>query len=61
MASYRSDLEKTDPEGLPPLADLEAGRPIGAILAMSERERTAVLETIELIDYYINQEEVTWS
>lgn len=61
MASYRSELEKPRFDGIPPLEDLEAGRPIGAVLAMNEHEQVAVLESIELIDFLLNEEEVTWN
>ena len=61
MASYRSELEKRGPEGVPPLEDLEVGRPIGAILPMSEHAQVALRDSIELIDYLLNQEDVTWN
>jgi hypothetical protein len=60
MASYRSELERRGPEGLPSLEDLEVGRPIGAILPMSEHAQVALRDSIELIDYLMNQETVTW-
>jgi hypothetical protein len=61
MASYRSEHERPQHHGIPPLDELEVGRPIGAILAMTEHEQVAVLEGIELIDFLLNQEDVTWS
>jgi hypothetical protein len=61
MASYRSELERRGPEGLPSLEDLEVGRPIGAILPMSEHAQVALRDSIELIDYLMNQETVTWN
>ena len=61
MASYRSELEKRGPEGVPSLEDLEVGRPIGAILPMSEHAQVALRDSIELIDYLMNQESVTWN
>jgi hypothetical protein len=61
MASYRSELEKRGPEGVPSLEDLEVGRPIGAILPMSEHAQVALRDSIELIDYLMNQETVTWN
>jgi hypothetical protein len=61
MASYRSELEKRGPEGMPSLEDLEVGRPIGAILPMSEHAQVALRDSIELIDYLMNQETVTWN
>lgn len=61
MASYRSELEKPPIEGIPPLDELEVGQPIGAVLAMTEHEQVAMLESIELIDFLLNQKEVTWN
>jgi hypothetical protein len=61
MASYRPELEKRGPEGMPSLEDLEVGRPIGAILPMSEHAQVALRDSIELIDYLMNQETVTWN
>lgn len=61
MASYRSELEKVGPEGIPALEDLEAGRPVGAILPMSEHAQGNLRDSIELIDYLMNQDAVTWN
>jgi hypothetical protein len=61
MASFRSEHEKVEPQGFPPLEDLEAGRPVGAILSMSEDAQVALRDSIELIDFLMNQEEVTWN
>lgn len=61
MASYRSELERQGPEGVPPLEELEPGRPVGAILPMSEGTQSAIRDSIELIDYLLNQDDVTWN
>jgi hypothetical protein len=61
MASYRSEHEKSPMEGLPPLEEMQVGRPIGAILPMSERAQIALRDSIELIDYLLNQHDVTWN
>jgi len=61
MASYRPEHEKVGPEGIPSLEDLEPGRPVGAILPMSEHAQLAMRDSIELIDYLLNQEHITWS
>jgi hypothetical protein len=61
MASFRSELEKNTPEGVPPLEELEPGRPVGAILPMSEDTQSAIRDSIELIEYLMNQEDVTWN
>jgi hypothetical protein len=60
MASYRSEHEKCPVEGTLPLEEMEVGRPIGAILPMSEDAQSAVRDSMELIDYLLNQEEVVW-
>lgn len=61
MASYRSELEKRGPDGIPSLEELEPGRPVGAVFPMSERQQDALRDSIELIEYLLNQESVTWS
>ncbi len=61
MASFRSELEKIGPEGIPPLENLEVGKPVGAILPMSEHAQTALRDSIELIDFLLNQDHVTWN
>jgi hypothetical protein len=61
MASFRSELEKPDNEGIPSLDSLEAGKPVGAVLPMSEHAQVALRDGIELIDFLLNQDHVTWS
>ncbi|MEW6542245.1 MAG: hypothetical protein AB1411_01395 [Nitrospirota bacterium] len=61
MAAYRSELEKPDLEGIPSLEELEAGRLVGAILPMSEQAQVALRDSIELIDFLLNREGVTWN
>jgi len=61
MASYRSELEKMEPEGIPSLENLEVGKPIGAILPMSEHAQVALRDSIELIDFLMNQDSVIWN
>jgi len=61
MASYRPEHEKVGPEGIPSLEELEPGRPVGAILPLSEHAQLAMRDSIELIDYLLNQEHITWS
>ena len=61
MASFRPEYERPEPDGVPPLEDLEAGKPVGAILPMSEEAQTALRDSIELIDFLLNQEGVTWN
>ncbi|TAJ22761.1 MAG: hypothetical protein EPO64_12905 [Nitrospirae bacterium] len=61
MASFRSEHEKPGPEGIPSLEDLEAGKPVGAILPMSEHAQVALRDGIELVDFLLNQDHVTWN
>ncbi len=61
MAAYRSEHEKPSLEGLPSLEDLEAGKPVGAILPMSEHAQGLLRDSIELIDFLMNQDSVTWN
>ena len=61
MASYRSEHEKRGPDGIPSLEELEVGRPVGAILPMSEHAQVALRDSIELVDYLMNQDAVTWN
>ena len=61
MASYRSEHEKPVNLGIPSLEDMEVGRPGGAILPMSEHAQVALRDSIELIDFLINQDDVTWN
>jgi hypothetical protein len=61
VASYRSEHEKANPEGIPSLDEMEVGKPVGAILPMSEDAQIALRDSIELVDFLLNQEEVTWN
>ncbi len=61
VASYRSDLEKRSADGIPNLAEVESGKLVGAILPMSEQAQLQLRDSIEVIDYLMNQESVIWS
>lgn len=61
MASFRKDLEKVSDEGIPSLEDMESGKLVGAVLPMSEQAQTQMRNSIEVIDYLLNQERVVWS
>ncbi|HET6675129.1 MAG TPA: hypothetical protein VFG71_07305 [Nitrospiraceae bacterium] len=61
MASYRSNLEKRDTDGIPSLEEVESGKLVGAILPMSEQAQLQLRDSIEVIDYLMNQESVVWS
>lgn len=61
LASFRKDLEKGSDEGMPSLEDMESGKLVGAVLPMSEHAQTQMRNSIEVIDYLLNQERVVWS
>jgi hypothetical protein len=61
VASYRQDREKRFGDGIPSLDDVEPGKIVGAVLPMSEQAQTQMRESIEVIDYLLNQERVVWS
>lgn len=61
MASFRSNLEKPSGEGIPSLMDMESGKLVGAVLPMSEQAQMQMRNSIEVIDYLLNQEHVVWS
>ena len=61
MASFRFDLEKRSTVGIPNLAELESRKLLGAILPMSEQAQLQLRDSIEVIDYLMNQEGVVWS
>jgi hypothetical protein len=54
-------MEKRSADGIPNLADVESGKLVGAILPMSERAQLQLRDSIEVIDYLMNQESVVWS
>jgi len=61
MASYRPEHETMNSLGIPSLDDMEVGKPVGAILPMSEEAQVALRDSIELVDFLLNQESVTWN
>lgn len=61
MASFRKDLDKFSSEGIPSLEEMESGKLVGAVLPMSERAQKQMRNSIEVIDYLLNQERVVWS
>ena len=61
MASYRQELEKCGPDGITSLDDVESGKLVGAVLPMSEKAQIQMRNSIEVIDYLLNQERVVWS
>lgn len=61
MASYKQELEKRGADGVPSLEDVEPGKLVGAVLPMSEKAQIQMRNSIEVIDYLLNQERVVWS
>lgn len=61
VASYRQELEKGGVDGIPSLDDIESGKLVGAVLPMSEKAQIQMRNSIEVIDYLLNQERVIWS
>ncbi len=61
LASFRKDLEKFSGESIPALEDIESGKLVGAILPLSEQAQMQMRNSIEVIEYLLNQERVVWS
>jgi hypothetical protein len=61
MASYRPDFEKSRSPNVPSLDDIEAGKLVGAVVPMSEKAQNQLRDSIEVIDYLLNQDSVTFS
>ena len=61
LASFRSNLEKLSGEAIPSLMDMESGKLVGAVLPMSEHAQIQMRNSIEVIEYLLNQEQVIWS
>jgi hypothetical protein len=61
VASYRQELEKRGANEIPSLDDVESGKLVGAVLPMSEKAQIQMRNSIEVIDYLLNQERVVWS
>lgn len=61
MAAFRSENEKAILQSLPALEQMEAGRPIGAVVPMSKKAQRLLCDRIETIEYLLNQDDVTWN
>ena len=61
MAAFRSEFERLSPMEVPSLEQMEAGKPVGAILPMSEEAQDDLRDSFELIDFLLHQDEVTWN
>jgi hypothetical protein len=61
MAAFRSENEKAILRSLPALEHMEAGRPIGAVVQMSEKAQRLVLDRMEMIDFLMHEDDVIWN
>jgi hypothetical protein len=61
VASHKEEGERRGPEGMPSLLDIEPGKICGAVIPMSERARTQMRDSIEVIEYLLNRERVVWT
>ena len=57
MASHKEEGERRGPL----LDDMEPGRIYGAVIPMSESARTQMRDSMEVIEYLLNQEGVVWT
>ena len=58
MASYKEEGERRGPAGIPSLHDLQPGQICGAVIPLSERARTQMRDSMEVIEYLMNRERV---
>ena len=61
VASYKEEGERREAGCIPSLEDLEPGKVCGAVLPMSERARTQMRDSMEVIEYLLNCERVVWT
>jgi len=61
MAAFKSENEQAILRSLPALEHMESGRPIGAVVPMSEKAQRLMLDRMETIDFLIHQDDVTWN
>ena len=61
MAAFRSENEKAILRSLPALEHMESGRPIGAVVPMSEKAQRLVLDRMEMIDFLMHEDDVIWN
>jgi len=61
MAAYRSENEKAILKVLPALEAMESGRPIGAVVPLSEEAQGLLRDRIETIDFLLHEDDVTWN
>ena len=60
MASCKEEGERRGPGDIPSLYDLEPGKVCGAVIPMSDRARTQMRDSMEVIEYLLNRERVIW-
>lgn len=61
MAAFRSENEKAILQSLPALEQMESGRPIGAVVPMSRKAQRLMLDRMEMIEYLLHEDDVTWN
>ena len=61
MAAFRSENEKAILRALPGLEFMEAGRPVGAVVPMSEKAQRRLRDRIEIIEYLLHEDDVTFN
>jgi hypothetical protein len=61
VASHKEEGERRGLGSMPSLHDLEPGKPCGAVLPMSDRARTQMRDSMEVIEYLLNRERVVWT
>jgi len=61
MAAFRSENERAILESLPALEQMESGKPIGAVVPMSQEAQRVVQDRMETIDFLLHEDDVTWN
>lgn len=61
MASHKEEVERRRQGAIPSLHDIEPGKVCGAVIPMSERARTQMRDTMEVLEYLLNREQVVWT
>lgn len=61
MASHKEEGDRRRQGDIPSLHDIEPGKVCGAVLPMSERARTQMRDTMEVLEYLLNREQVVWT
>ena len=61
MAAFRSENERAIIASLPALEHMESGRPIGAVVPMSEKAQRLMLDRMEMIEFLMHADDVIWN